>query len=296
MLDILGWGADDSGMTNYGNLVRYGGEYLIRNYLEGRMSAASIYDFNDPFELHHRPGLPPTENEKRQRARQLMNRNQTKYEMLSILRGAKPKKGKKSERVMQNNIRTSLGEIAQTSIETQRERSPRIFNQTTKVICCSKASKPHSGEIPMWGYYAECHRGIRVHYTPDFYIRNGILTEEIEYKKEPIEFGFPELSEQGMYNFVSQALRRKSFSWAHEEEVRLMVHHEVLKKVEDGTITKTIRWWIETELAHVARVDLGIKFDNPTLVDRLKAEAPKVEIYQTNKNPSAYLCQYERVY
>ena len=284
-------------VMNYGNLMRYGGGYLIQNYLDGRMSAASICDFNDPFELHHRPGRPPTDVEKMQRARDAAKRNRDEFEARMMVRGKNLKRAKRAvNKALRKKTGNPFGPITPMLIESHRERALRVFDAATKVICCSKGLDRHPGEIPMWGYYAECHRGIRIHYTPEFYLRDGILTKPMEYEKEPVEFGFPELSEVGMSAYIKRALVRKAESWEHEDEVRLFVPVGMLSQADDGTGSKTMRWWIKTELAHVARVDLGIKFDNFALVDRLKAEAPAVEIYQTSRDPNAYLCQYDRVH
>lgn len=284
-------------VTNYGNLVRYGGDYLIRNILEGRMSVASVCDFNDPFELHHRPGRPPTGEEKKQRAKEAAKRNRAEFEAKMMLEGKNLKRAKRKVNKELGKKAGNLFEpITPMLIESHRERATRIFDEATKVISCSKALDPHPGEIPMWGYYAECHRGIRIHYTPDFYLRESILTKPMQYENEPVEFGFPELSEEGMSAYVDKVLVRKALSWGHEDEVRLFVPIGKLTEAGDGTGTNTNRWWIRTEPAHIARVDLGIKFENPSLVERLKAEAPLVEIYQANKNPNAYLCQYDRIH
>lgn len=284
-------------MPDLGNLVRYGGTYLIQNYLEEKMSASSVLDFNDPFELHHRPGRLPTKEEEQARIRTVAKRNKEEFEAKILLQGGKLKRAKrKVNKAMAQKKKNPFASTTPALIESQRERAPRIFDAATKVICCASSENPHPGEIPMWGYYADCHRGIRIHYTPAFYMRDGILATPMDYEDDPVEFGFPETTEVGMEAYVKKMLRRKATSWNHEAEVRLFVPVHLLTLADDGTGRNTKRWWLPTARHHVARIDLGIRCNDPKSVDRLKAEAPDIKIYQTKRNANSYLCQYERIH
>ena len=276
------------------NLIRYGGTYLINNLLEGRMSAASICKFNDPFELHHRPGRFPTEEEENVRVKAVARRNKEIFEAKVLLSGGNLSRAKrKVNKAIKKKTGNQFKGFTEEQIDSQRERSFRIFDEAAKVICCTLDQPPHPGEIPMWGYYAQDHNGIRIHYRPEFYQRPGILVIPMEYEVNPVEFGFPETTPKGMRGFVDKIVKTKSTGWRHEAEIRLIVPVALLSQASDGIGIQ--RWWLPTEERHVARVDLGIKFDNSDLLSELRSKLPSVEIFKTQKDPNAFLCQYERI-
>ena len=272
------------------NLIRYGGTYLIENMLEGRVSASSIHEFNDPFELHHRPGRLPTPEEEIERVREVAAQNWSELEQLIAADGGNIDILRKK---LAGNPKDFMG-ITQIIIESQRDRSPRIFDIHTKVICCTADLPPHSGEIPMWGYYAQCHCGIRVHYRVNFYQRPGIVTFPIVYKDKPVEFGFSESTPSKINEFVKKMLKTKSTGWNHESEVRLLLPISLLRKSPDASGIE--RWWLPINEIDIARIDLGIKYNNNNkLLSEFRAKFPSVDIFKTRKHPDAFLCQYEKL-
>lgn len=279
-------------------LVRYGGDYLIRDLLDGRMSASSIRDFNDPFELHHRPGKRPNLREAQERQRDILKRNKTTIELTWVLRGVDAKNARRKLKKWQRKGRGRKGrfvsEMTPDLIEAQRERSFVRFDEALKVMCCSNASAPHSGEIPMWGYYAECHRGVRLHFRPSFYTQKGILPpQDIDYCDTPVEFGFPEMDQAGMREFIGKILKTKSTAWEHEAEVRLVIENGVMTRSPDSR--GTMRWWLPIKPEDVSRIDLGTKFANQTLLDEALMKLPDVVFFRASKNPEGYLCDYTEI-
>lgn len=274
------------------DLIRYGGDYLLRDFLDGRMSAASIRDFNDPFELHLKPGRMPTRKEALERTTQIHDRNREMNEMIAIVRGVKVSVVRKAAKKLKGS--RFFEDNTPDLIEKQRAIAISRADEAIKVMCCAEATDPHPGEIPMWGYYADGHRGVRLHFRSSFYTQHGVLVPQVvDYDNDPVEFGFPEMTGEGMRSFIDKVLKTKSSAWNHEREVRLLIAISALQHAKD---TKgTMRWWLPVKPDDVSRIDLGVKFSNPDLLTELRDRVPHLPIFQASKNPEKFLCNYSRI-
>ncbi|MES2659501.1 MAG: DUF2971 domain-containing protein [Verrucomicrobiota bacterium] len=256
------------------------------------MSVSSIRDFNDPFELHLKPGRQGTPAEELQRTKTVAARNHDELIARAILAGHNIRRYRRKLAKVTKKPDLLRG-LTDQLIENQRERSIRHFDAATKVMCFSEQRDPESSEIPMWGYYADCHRGVRVHLHPEFYRRPGILVFDIDYEPLPPEVGFAESKLPGLNKFVEKMLRTKAESWSHEEEVRVLVPNRLLKKGPDSRGTN--RHWIDLDPSHIARIDLGIQFaEKAATVALLKKEFPTTPVFLTSKHPKEFLCRYTR--
>jgi hypothetical protein len=183
--------------------------------------------------------------------------------------------------------------LQESVVESHRRRPWVTMEQYARLMCFTEPKHDDPAEIPMWGYYAAKHTGLRVHIAKPFCEQARFSLIRVEYEDEPPVLDLS-LDEEGQdfYDFTRRVVRSKSDAWKHENEWRLMIPPESCFEATDSN--GMTRDFIRIKPEHICRIDLGIRF-NPKLlarVDALTKQFPHIELYQTDKHPQAYYPVY----
>ena len=278
------------------NLITYGGSYLIDNLCEGRLSVSSIRDVNDPFELHHRPGGGPTDDEFETFLTKIP---ETWLEATNAGHSLPPPPpGMNADDILRalrsddDLAKSSITLALETHINAMRQRSVDVHESHFRAICCVPEVVAPIGEITMWAHYGQRHTGIRIHLRPSFHHYEGVELREMRYQEEPPELGFQQAENPD--EFINNVKESKAWAWSHERETRLLIPLQLLQ---DGKDCKDIdRKWMKVKREDVARVDLGFDFNNDVVqVRKLLNAFPNLDIRKAFKSETAYRFDYRKL-
>ncbi len=276
-------------------LVRYSGHYTLNDLEMGRLAVSKVTSFNDPFELHLMPGEQATLDE----AVMLMQRMMDVHkEYAALVKQHYPT-------IDVTDINNSPREIREELAFMYIERTPAVterikkyvvamFDRKGRVICFAKPLPRSPLEIPMWGYYGDGHKGVRIHASQYFLADKRFRWRQIQYRESPpkLDYKQPPIRLREAVTFYQMVLDSKSTAWAHEGETRLSVavRHIVTEADSKGVPRDFIR--IKPE--YITRIDLGMRCDDATVnhAERLKGKYPHLEIYAAEKSEDTYGIRY----
>lgn len=277
-------------------LIRYGGDYLIDDLIMQRMSVADATEFNDPFEFHFSPGEPLSTSLAKQRVRKAMKSPAVlaHQKMVSEKFGISRKEKRRLLREHSKAIVEGFKQGDGMSIEGLREEIFRFTKEVAKIVCCTRDYVEDDAQNCMWAYYANDHRGVRLHLNDSFYSRL-VKWFDINYMDDPPIFETAEMeSPERLKEFVMNAIGRKSDAWIHEKEVRLLIPIEEVFLAEDVQGTK--RHFTPLTEQQVVRIDFGIRYEKTESTwKRVAEKLPSVPVFRAIKSPKSYRVEYEQL-
>lgn len=101
-------------------------------------------------------------------------------------------------------------------VDKHREDVFNNYDQNSRVMCLSEPPSDTALEVPMWGYYADGHKGVRIHVTESFIQAAGRDLVPIAYPETPpaLDLNTTPFTEK-FQNFSDRVLSNKSKAWAH---------------------------------------------------------------------------------
>jgi hypothetical protein len=276
-------------------LTRYCGDYVIHDLEQLRLSVSRISSFNDPFELHLKPGTRLTHSGAKKNLRSRMRRSNFRATAARRFPGLTRKQLRRTLANARGPMISSLIDAQDSLVEFQRSNSWKRMDHNVRLMCFTEPKQEDPGEIPMWGYYAAKHQGVRVHVRRQFFEQAQFALFPVEYQPEPPELDLSLDPEGKEFNeFAGQIIRSKSCAWRHENEWRLMIPAARCFNAPDSN--EMGRDFIRVKPEDICRIDLGIRFDRNLFAraDALRKIFPHIEIYTTGKDPQAYYPVYAK--
>jgi hypothetical protein len=276
-------------------LIRYGGSYLVDDLLLGRICLGDARGFNDPFEFHFRPGKPISNALAKQRIADAMRSPDVQQfvAQAAITYGLNREKRKAILKEHRARIVEEFKATDLISTEYFRDKIFSFTDEVCKVLCCTRSDVDDYGENTMWSYYAANHAGVRIHLHPSFFSQ-FVRTFNIDYHEHPPVYESGPLSNVPMIQkFVVKVLSTKSKAWKHEHEVRTLVPvHQTFQAQAGGAK----RFFTKLPPSDVTRVDLGIRFENPSKIDKtLREQFPTLRVFRAEKAPDSYRIVYREI-
>ena len=277
-------------------LTRYCGDYAIDDLEQMRLSVSKISSFNDPFELHLRVSRRLTRSGAKKHLRERMRRRSFWARAAAHFPYLTGKQLKRTIASARGQMISSHVNAQDSLVEFQRSRPWESMDRNVRLMCFTERKHEDGAEIPMWGYYAAKHQGVRIHVRRQFFEQAGFSLIRVDYQSEPPELDLsldPEGKE--FYEFTGQIIRSKSCAWRHENEWRLMIPASSCFNAADSN--QIARDFIRVKKEDISRIDLGIRFAT-SLVARavgLRKIFPQIEIYTTAKDPRAYYPVYAKM-
>jgi hypothetical protein len=254
-----------------------------------QLPTSSLLYFNDPFEFHHTWNRTEPGSEEISKHFIDFMRHEKFAEPLPTIDDLQRYFAANFQR-----FQHAKKFIAAQELEERYALLLRTFDKYWQFICCTPSKGVRkSAEITMWSYYADSHKGVRVHLSDKLVARNGIQPVPIIYRKVP-PFMCNKRIEDDPSGVFGEIAFTKGLSWRHEKETRLIVPRSILKKRRDSIPRG--RLWLPVEEKDIVRVDLGMR--NPQIEnDRIKiSEAfPHAKIFMAVKSARGYGCQYLRL-
>jgi hypothetical protein len=277
-------------------LTRYSGDYAIADLEQMRLSVSRITSFNDPFELHMSESDPLSRSGARHSLRHSNKSARFRSQLAAAYPGATSRQLKKIIHAQRGKLISKLVE-GQDQLTKQHRSSPWAgMEKLARLICFTERKQDAPEEIPMWGYYADSHCGVRIHVARDFFEDENFSLLRINYEEHPPKLDLRLDVEGRAFNeFVRTVVGSKSYAWQHEKEWRLMV--PAFRCFEALDSNGATRDFIKIKPEHLRRIDLGIRF-NDQLVTRaiaLKSLFPLLKIYRTTKHLNAYYPIYAEI-
>jgi hypothetical protein len=279
-------------------LTRYCGDYAIADLELMRLSVSKVTSFNDPFELHVKQGQPLTRKGAKAVLRERLRANSLTFQQLAQAKykGIWGKKLKKQIRQDRPQFVANYLSSEASLMESVRRIPTEGMNRKMRLMCLTKPQENDSGELPMWAYYADSHKGIRIHLTEAFINRDKSSVLPILYSDNPPAFDLAAGPSSPEYlEFFSVVLRTKSTAWSHENEQRLLIRLNRCFNEKDSNGEE--RDFTRVEPIHISRIDVGIRF-NPQLLERtlkLKEKFPQLTVFKATKHSAAYYPIYEEI-
>ena len=277
-------------------LIRYGGAYLVDDLLLNRMSVADAAEFNDPFEFHFTPGKPLSTSLAKRRVKRAMRSPKVRkhQQMVTEKLGLSRKEKRQILKENWKGIVEGFKAGDRISVEELREEIFSFTREAAKIVCCTRNDAEESAENCMWAYYADCHRGVRLHLKKSFYSRL-VQWFEMEYLIDPPVFETSAIENpEVLIEFVFNAIGRKSSVWKHEKEVRLLIPISETFIADD--IHGIKRYFTSLVEEQVERIDFGIRYDKASLpLERIAEKLPSVSIFRAIKSPDSYKIHYEQI-
>jgi hypothetical protein len=274
-------------------LTRYCGDYVIHDLEQLRLSVSRISSFNDPFELHLKAGSRLTRSGAKKYLRDRMRHPGFWATAAAHFPGLTHKQLKRTVANLRDRLISSHIDVQDSIVELHRSKPWESMERNVRLMCFTEPKHEDPAEIPMWGYYAAKHQGVRIHVRRQFFEQAPFSLIRVDYQREPPEIDLSlDPAGKHFYEFTGQVIRSKSCAWRHENEWRLMMPAGSCFEALDSN--QMIRDFITVKPEHICRIDLGIRFD-PNLfarTDALRKIFPHIEIYTTGKDPLAYYPVY----
>jgi len=259
------------------------------------MSATKASNFNDPFEFHLQPGGPLTEDAAKSRieesaqTRVFWDEHRKRYPGLT-----EDQLEDKFAAEMPRFVANLLANATEL-IEWQRKRIWELMESAGRVVCFSGETTDPSIETPMWAYYADMHRGVRIH-VPEMSFPNKDSLISIFYSDVPPTLDLSlAVTSKGYWDYAYKVMRTKSRAWEHENETRVIIANSSWFSDKDSKGNQ--RDYIKVKPAFLPRLDLGIKCDKNDVEKaiNLKTLYPTLRVYQAMKSPTAYAIAYKEL-
>ena len=274
-------------------LTRYTGAYVIPDLEKAIMSVSKIDDFNDPFELQIVQGRALT----RQSAKAYI-RQKGKAEIIKAISAEFPSyTSKQIKKIFQKTRPKMIDSMVASDpevLEGQRSYSKRYHVQANRIVCMTVPKDGDPVEVPMWGYYGDAHKGIRLHLTEAVLAMGDVL--EMNYRNTPTVMDSNHLP--GSFEFmqyINDLLTVKSDVWRHEDERRLLIPTGKTMVLVDSAGHP--RDYINLPESGVARIDLGIKFPK-ALIERvlgLRGVFPGLVVFQARNPLDQFFPAYDQI-
>jgi len=276
------------------SLARYGGSWLLSDLLLGRISVSRISEFNDPFECHARVVSPETPKERQELFKKASIGITQKLMHTENLSKYKAKiKAEKITRASHSRIESAT---KATELNMNNFFSHDAIDKSVRVSCFVTPSDNNPQETPMWAYYGESHQGVRIHIDPVAFSAPEFHLEPMNYVNTPPQTKLSSFYNKNESNF-KKIISSKSNAWAHENEIRILCKLKVVSTKKDTTSAKTERDYIQIDLKHIRRIDLGIKSKDDALANarKLRGINPELTIYKAIKTSGEYYPTYELI-
>lgn len=245
-------------------LTRYLGNYLVDDLDRLRLSVARISLFNDPFELHLRAGKRLTRSGAKRHLKSRMRDERFLRMAAEHFPGLSRKQLKRTIWSNRDQLISRHIDQQDSLIELHRSHPWQSMERNVRLMCFTEPKDNDPAEIPMWGYYAARHEGVRIHVRRQFVEQAGFSLIRVEYQLDPPELDLS-LDPMGedFYGFTGRVIRSKSCAWSHENEWRLMIPAERCFQAADSN--GMTRDFITINPEYICRIDLGIRFDRKLL-------------------------------
>lgn len=257
-------------------IYKYFDENGWKSLRDGFLFARSLDDFNDPFEWHPIADLEKT--------RQLVRTEISDPDRSGLLQKAVLEYGipehlsleEKIERLSQEQHKQALWFVDQQLAKNKKSLA---------FVCFSRDPK----NIQMWSYYSQNHTGMVIGYDENRLITTPTALMQVGYYHEPLTFGvgLTEKSTKEMSRKYPDALAIKQIGWAHEKEVRAMIHMTEEARLNSNT------WKFEVEPAAVKEVIFGMRATVQTIeVSKAILQTPEFSHVKIFKATATH-CKFE---
>jgi hypothetical protein len=138
-----------------------------------RLSVSRVSSFNDPFELHFKPGQPLTRSGAKKHLRDRMRRPTFWARAAAHFPNLSHKQLKRTIANFRGRLISGHIDAQDSLVEFHRSNPGKSMDRNVRLMCFTELKHEDPAEIPMWGYYAAKHQGVRIHVRRQFFEQAG---------------------------------------------------------------------------------------------------------------------------